>query len=437
MEITNKNVCVVGLGKSGLSCIEFLQKHHANIFAMDMSTTKNITLPDTISLHLGSLREDWLFASDLIVLSPGIALSTPAIAKAVQAGKKVIGDIALFCQFAKKPIIAITGSNGKSTVTTLVTEMAKSAGINVGMGGNIGIPALSLLDKDHELFVLELSSFQLETTDNLNAFVATILNISEDHLNRYEDLDAYRQAKLNIYRHCQYAIINQDDPNTDFHVPIFGTNFPQKIFFGEKGADYWIAIENGQRYLMAKGVKVLACDELGIQGKHNEMNALVSVALAQALDIPLSAIQHALRHFTGLDHRFQLVHKACGIRWINDSKATNVGSTIAGLAGLQIAGNLHLLLGGDGKDADFSPLAPYVNAPTIFCYCFGQDGKKLAKLSPQSRYFSTMQDAIQYVKSQVKSGDTVLLSPACASLDQFRSFEERGEIFTALAKGNG
>ncbi len=429
----NKNICVVGLGKTGLSCVRFLSAQQAKVRVIDTRANPSgaAQLDKDIPLHTGGLNWQWLLESDMIVISPGLAVKTPEIQTALQAGVEVVGDIELFCRAADKPIVAITGSNGKSTVTTLVTEMAKAAGINVGMGGNIGIPALSLLDKNCDLYVLELSSFQLETTYSLRAAAATVLNVTEDHMNRYADLQAYRQAKLNIYQHCQTAVVNGEDPLTRED----GVQSAQtQVSFAEHDADYWLKSENDKQYLMAGQSMILPCDEVRLTGRHNQMNALAAVALAQAVGIDLSAIRTALRTFGGLDHRFQLAHFAHGVRWINDSKATNVGSTVAALTGLQIAGNLYLLLGGDGKGADFSALAVLLNQPYIYCYCFGRDGAQLAALSAQSRLFETMAQAIESLRPILKAGDMVLLSPACASLDQFVSFEQRGEEFTRLAK---
>lgn len=436
MQYQNKIVTVIGLGKTGLSCVEFLTKKQADVRVID--TRQNPAgaeqLAKNIPLHTGSLNLDWLLQSDIIVISPGLAVKTPEIQTALSAGVEVIGDIELFCREADKPIIAITGSNGKSTVTSLVAEMAKAAGLNVGMGGNIGIPALSLLEQNHDLYVLELSSFQLETTYSLKAVAATVLNISEDHMNRYVDLEDYRQAKLKIYHQCQTAVINAEDPLTKEDNR---QSARVQLSFGEHNADYWLKTDNGKQYLMAKDEVILPCDEVKLVGRHNYMNALAAIGLVQAAGIKTAGIQTALRTFTGLDHRFQLAHFADGVRWINDSKATNVGSTVAALTGLHLTGTLHLLLGGDGKNADFSELQKLINKPYIHCYCFGQDGKQLAALSAQSHLFDTMEQAIEYLRPQLKAGDMVLLSPACASLDQFASFEKRGEEFTRLAKLSG
>ncbi|OWZ82398.1 UDP-N-acetylmuramoyl-L-alanine--D-glutamate ligase [Pasteurella multocida] len=426
----NKKVTVIGLGKTGLSCVDFLLAKQADVRVIDTRTQPAGAeqLAKNVPLHTGSLNQQWLLESDLIIISPGLAVKTPEIQTALVAGIEVIGDIELFCREAKKPIIAITGSNGKSTVTSLVAHMVNAAGLKVGMGGNIGIPALSLLEQAHDMYVLELSSFQLETTYSLKATSATVLNISEDHMNRYVDLEDYRQAKLKIYHHAQTAVINAEDALTAMD------GLKNGVSFGEDNADYWLKTEKGRSYLMAKDERVLACDEMKLVGRHNYMNALAAIALAQAAGIPLESIRRALREFNGLDHRFQLAHFAHGVRWVNDSKATNVGSTVAALTGLQLNGTLHLLLGGDGKGADFSELASLINQPNIICYCFGQDGEQLAALSPRSQRFSTMEEAINALRPTLSAGDMVLLSPACASLDQFSSFEQRGDEFTRLAK---
>ncbi|MEN2823890.1 UDP-N-acetylmuramoylalanine--D-glutamate ligase [Mannheimia haemolytica] len=380
----------------------------------------------TIPLHTGGLNSEWLLKSDLIVISPGLAVATPEIQQAIQAGVEIVGDVELFCREAKAPIIAITGSNGKSTVTTLTTEMAKQAGIKVGMGGNIGVPVLSLLEGDYDLFVLELSSFQLETTYSLKAKAATVLNISEDHMDRYDSIADYRQAKLRIYDNAENIIVNGEDAQT---YPIQAVK--KVIRFAEQNAEY--SLRNQMLY--SGDDAIIQTKQMLISGRHNEMNALAAMALAEAANVPREGIVKALQIYGGLPHRFQAVATNDGVRWVNDSKATNVGSTVAALNGLNIAGTLYLLLGGDGKAADFSELKPLINKPNIVCYCFGQDGAALAELSEQSVLVETMQQAIEAIRPQLKKGDMVLLSPACASLDQFKNFEQRGEVFMALAQG--
>ncbi|WGE76649.1 UDP-N-acetylmuramoyl-L-alanine--D-glutamate ligase [Actinobacillus equuli subsp. haemolyticus] len=426
----DKVVTIIGLGKTGLSCVEFFADKQAKVQVIDTreKPAGADQLPVGVPLHTGGLNSEWLLASDLIVSSPGLALATPEIKQAINAGVEVVGDIELFVREAKAPIIAITGANGKSTVTTLVTEMAKQAGIKVGMGGNIGVSVLSLLNDEYELFVLELSSFQLETTSSLKAVAATILNISEDHMDRYNNsVEEYRLAKLRIYDNAENVIVNGEDRLT---YPLETQAVKKLIRFAEHNAEY--IMRNGILY--SGDDAIIPTKEMLISGRHNEMNALAAMALAEAAGIPREGIVKALQVYGGLDHRFQAVKTNDGVRWVNDSKATNVGSTVAALNGLQVAGTLYLLLGGDGKAADFSELKPLINKPNIVCYCFGQDGTQLAALSNQSVLVETMQQAIEQIRPQLKKGDMVLLSPACASLDQFKNFEERGQVFVKLAQ---
>jgi len=292
-----------------------------------------------------------------------------------------------------------------------------------------------LLDQPRQLYVLELSSFQLETTTSLQAAAATILNVTEDHMNRYPlGMQQYRAAKLRIYEQAQTCVINTDDVLT---LPIRGRD-ERCVSFGVAAGDYHLERQQDRLWLNCKGENVLATDEMHLTGRHNFTNALAALALADAVGITRDASLRALRSFTGLAHRFQLAYQHRGVRWINDSKATNVGSTEAALNGLQVAGTLHLLLGGDGKDADFEPLLPLLQGDRIRLYCFGRDGGQLATLRPEvSDRFDTMEQAMKLIASRVRDGDMVLLSPACASLDQFRSFEHRGDEFVRLAKELG
>ncbi|WP_226571896.1 UDP-N-acetylmuramoyl-L-alanine--D-glutamate ligase [Mangrovibacter yixingensis] len=432
-----KNVVIIGLGLTGLSCVNFFLARGVTPRVMDTRATPPgiDKLPENVERYVGSLNEDWLLAADLIIASPGIALATPALSAAADAGVEIIGDIELFCREAQAPVVAITGSNGKSTVTTLVGEMAKAAGISVGVGGNIGLPALMLLDSPHELYVLELSSFQLETTYSLNAAAATILNVTEDHMDRYPfGLQQYRAAKLRIYENARVCVVNADDALT---MPVRGAD-ERCVSFGVDVGDYHLNRQQGETWLRVKGEKVLNVKEMKLVGRHNYTNALAALALADAVGLPRASSLKALTTFTGLAHRFELVLESKGVRWINDSKATNVGSTEAALNGLHCDGILHLLLGGDGKSADFSPLRPFLQGDNIRLYCFGRDGAQLAELRPDvAQQTETMEEAMQLVAVQVKPGDMVLLSPACASLDQFKNFEQRGDVFAQLAKELG
>jgi len=432
-----KKVVIIGLGLTGLSCVDFFLARGVTPRVMDTRVVPPglEKLPAAVERWLGSLNDSWLLDADLIVASPGMALAHPSLMDAAEAGVEIVGDIELFCREAQAPIIAITGSNGKSTVTTLVGEMAQAAGWQVGVGGNIGLPALMLLEKPAQLYVLELSSFQLETTSSLHAAAATILNVTEDHMDRYPlGMQQYRAAKLRIYENAAVCVVNADDAMT---MPVRGAD-PRCVSFSVDVGDYHLTRQQGSTWLRVKGEKVLNTAEMNLTGQHNYTNALAALALADAVGLPRATSLKALTTFAGLAHRFQLVHENNGVRWINDSKATNVGSTEAALNGLQVAGTLWLLLGGDGKSADFSSLTRYLQGDNIRVYCFGRDGAELAELRPEiSVQTDTMAEAMAQIAAQVKSGDMVLLSPACASLDQFKNFEQRGDLFAQLAQEMG
>ncbi|EKN5909937.1 TPA: UDP-N-acetylmuramoyl-L-alanine--D-glutamate ligase [Yersinia enterocolitica] len=443
VDYQGKKVVIIGLGLTGLSCVDFFIARGVTPRVMDtrINPPGLDKLPENVERHVGDLNQQWLLDADLIVASPGIALAHPALSEAAEAGVEIVGDIELFCRENQAPVVAITGSNGKSTVTTLVGEMAKAAGWQVGVGGNIGVPALNLLKQltlqkhENQLVVLELSSFQLETTSSLRASAATILNVTEDHTDRYPfGLQQYRAAKLRVYENAKVCVVNADDALT---MPVRGAD-NRCISFGVDVGDYHLNKQQGEIWLRVRGEKVLNTREMKLTGRHNYTNALAALALADAVGIPRSSSLKALTMFTGLPHRFQLVFEHNGVRWINDSKATNVGSTEAALDGLQVDGTLHLLLGGDGKSADFSGLTRFLQGDHIKIYCFGRDGEQLAELRPEvSQLTETMEQATALLAKSLAPGDMVLLSPACASLDQFRSFEQRGDEFARLAEELG
>ncbi|WP_029684618.1 UDP-N-acetylmuramoyl-L-alanine--D-glutamate ligase [Tatumella saanichensis] len=432
-----KQVVIIGLGLTGLSCVDFFMARGVTPRVTDtrVSPSGLDKLPDSVERYLGGLHEGWLMSADLIVASPGIALSHPLLAEAAEAGIEIVGDVELFCREVTAPVVAITGSNGKSTVTTLVGEMAQAAGCQVAVGGNIGLPVLSLLDPNVELYVLELSSFQLETTHSLKAAAATILNVSEDHMDRYPlGMQQYRAAKLRIYEQAKVCVVNADDGLT---MPVRGVD-QRCISFGVNVGDYHLNTQQGSTWLRVKGEKVLDTAEMRITGQHNFTNALAALALADAVGLPRATSLKALTTFSGLSHRFALAYRHRGVDWINDSKATNVGSTEAALKGLKVSGKLWLLLGGDGKSADFSPLLPYLQRDNLAVYCFGRDGDQLAALRAEiSVRTETLEQAMAAIAPHTAAGDMVLLSPACASLDQFKNFEQRGDLFTRLAKELG
>ncbi|MBI0029802.1 UDP-N-acetylmuramoyl-L-alanine--D-glutamate ligase [Gilliamella sp. B14384G15] len=430
-----KNVVIIGLGITGLSCVDYFLAQNVIPKVIDTRLQPQglEQLDERVDYHLGELKIDWLLAADLIIVSPGIALFTPELKQAADKGIEIIGDIELFCREVNlqnnKKIVAITGANGKTTVTTLVGEIVKSAGIKVGVGGNIGQPALSLLNQDCEVYVLELSSFQLETTSSLKATAATILNISEDHMDRYPlGLKQYTAAKQRIYHNAKYCIINHDDQLT---FPISKHHYT--VSFGLKEGDYHL--DEQCKYLIAQNHAVLSTKDMKLTGSHNYLNALAALAITDKLNIDRQSSLATIMNFQGLPHRFELVLEQNGVKWINDSKATNVGSTEAALKSVVCHGKLYLLLGGDGKSADFSPLIPYLQNKNLEIFCFGRDRDLLAKLAPNlTTVTETMAEAIQIIAQKVQSNDVVLLSPACASLDQFKNYIERGNQFANVAK---
>ncbi len=434
---------VVGLGKSGMSLVRFLARQGVPFAVADtrMSPPELATLKaeyPQVEVRCGALDVDFLCRASELYVSPGLPLSTEALQAAAVRGVKLSGDIDLFVRHAKAPIVAITGSNAKSTVTTLVGEMAAAAGKRVAVGGNLGTPALDLLADDVELYVLELSSFQLESTERLNAEVATCLNVSDDHMDRYSGMQTYHLAKHRIFRGARQVVINRQDalsrPLIADQVPCwsFGLDKPDFKSFG-------IIEEGGEKFLAFQFSKLMPVRELRIRGAHNQANALAALALGHAVGLPMASMLDTLRRFTGLAHRCQWVRERDGVTWYDDSKATNVGAALAAIDGLgaEIDGKLLLIAGGDGKGADFNPLRASVARYCRAVVLLGRDAELIAgaltasdgqPVVPLVRVAS-LDEAVQRCAELAAAGDAVLLSPACASLDMFKNFEERGRLF--------
>ncbi|NWA26858.1 UDP-N-acetylmuramoyl-L-alanine--D-glutamate ligase [Pseudomonas gingeri] len=435
---------VVGLGKSGMSLVRFLANRGIAFAVADTRdnppelATLRRDYPQ-VEVRCGELDVEFLCRADELYVSPGLALATPALQAAAARGVKLSGDIELFARNAKAPIVAISGSNAKSTVTTLVGEMAAAAGKRVAVGGNLGTPALDLLSDDVELYVMELSSFQLETTDHLGAEVATVLNVSEDHMDRYSGLPAYHLAKHRIFRGAKQVVVNRQDalsrPLMSEGLPCwtFGLGKPDFKAFG-------LREENGEKYLAFEFQNLMPVSELRIRGAHNQANALAALALGHAVGLPFDAMLSSLRTFAGLEHRCQWVRELNGVNYYNDSKATNVGAALAAIEGLgaDIAGKLVLMAGGDGKGADFSGLRGPVAANCRAVVLLGRDAEMIAEALgdgvPLIRAQS-LDDAVQRCAELAESGDAVLLSPACASFDMFKNYEERGRLFAQAVEG--
>ncbi|ERS84989.1 UDP-N-acetylmuramoyl-L-alanyl-D-glutamate synthetase [Marinobacter sp. EVN1] len=393
--------------------------------------------PD-VPVYLGEFDEDLFAGFNELVVSPGISIAEPAIAGAAARGARIRGDIDLFADAADAPIIAITGSNGKTTVTTLVGEMARAAGRNVQVGGNIGTPALDLLDQGADLYVLELSSFQLETTEELGALAATVLNVSDDHMDRYPDKMAYFQAKQRIYRGCKNAIVNLDDAlstpmaRDTLRFLCFGFNRVNPETFSTRDDDQGTWITWGLDNL-------LLASELQLMGRHNISNVMAALALGHAAGLAMEPMLEVARSFRGLPHRCEFVRNLNGVDYINDSKGTNVGATVAAIESLvPDSGKVILIAGGDGKGADFQPLAEPVAACCRALVLIGRDAGKISEAVgvsvPQYRATS-LQEAVSLARQAAEPGDRVLLSPACASFDMFQDYNDRGEQFRALVEG--
>lgn len=436
------DVVIVGLGKTGLSCVRHLSKQGLTIAVVDsrdeppgLSTLKSEY--ETVSVYLGDINEKVLLAAEQIVLSPGISLKNNAVQQAIEKGIPVCGDIELFCLQVKAPVIAITGSNGKSTVTTLVAEMAKRAGVKTSVGGNLGTPVLELLEDDvPDLYVLELSSFQLETTFSLNTHASVVLNLSPDHMDRYSSLSDYAEAKKKIYSGNGLMIINQDDPV----VKSMFDDSRQMLSFSltePKENDFGVTIEGDDVWLCQGNEKIIKQSELGIQGEHNTANALAAMALASSVNVPFNVMVETLKDFTGLAHRCQRVATLNNVSWYNDSKATNVGACIASIEGLCALGKIILIAGGDSKSADLSSLGPVINKYVKNVLLLGIDAKKIAAVIDSQvdhEFVLEMDEAVKRANQIAEPGDLVLLAPACASLDMFDNYQQRGDAFISAVK---
>ena len=441
------NTVIVGLGTTGLSVARYLANQNKafavvdsrenppcsdELYALEASRTSQVTH------HFGDFDTPLLGSAKQLVVNPGIAITTPEISKAHAAGAEVIGDIELFARDVKatKPVVAITGSNGKTTVTSLLDLMAKKSGVHVGTGGNIGTPALDLLGDDStELFVLELSSYQLETTPSLLTVAAVILNISDDHLDRYDNQpEKYARAKAAIYKNCDHIIYNREDfYSTRFAneaegykaLSSFGLNKPES-------GDFGLQTENDVEWLAKGEVLLMPATEVKQAGRHNLANSLAALALGDAVGLDMSAMLEVLKEYPGMIHRTQWVTEINGVNWYNDSKGTNVGATVSALSGLP--GKTVLIAGGQGKGADFLPLASVIKDKARALVLMGEDALKISRVADDSIpqvFVKSMQQAVEkaYSLANTEAQDNVLLSPACASFDMFENYADRGLLF--------
>ena len=434
---------VVGLGITGLSCVRYLARNEMPCKVVD--SRKN---PPGLELlrkefpyidcELGPFNVDTLLAADALIVSPGVSLKTEAVARAKQAGIRITGDIDIFAKQVNAPILAVTGSNGKSTVVSMVGAILQAAGKNFAIGGNLdaglGKPALDLLAEERkDFYVLELSSFQLETTESLSAEVATVLNLSEDHMDRYENMDEYLAAKQRIFTGCHQVVMNRDLPQLmppkDFDGQVWGFGFgaegERDVHVSESGSESWVVVGEQKLFKVA---------DLKVVGKHNLANAMAATALCLAIGVQPAAIAAGLSAFPGLPHRCQWIASVEGVDFYNDSKGTNVGATIAAVEGLgeKARGDLILIAGGEGKGADFTSLLPVIKKWVKLTVLIGKDAKTIGNAigdECEHLYAPDMESAVDLARRNASEGDAVLLSPACASFDMFDNFQQRGNVF--------
>jgi UDP-N-acetylmuramoylalanine--D-glutamate ligase len=435
------NSVVVGLGKTGASCVRYLAKRGDRVSATDTrrappGLAELGGLANSIDLRLGGFDLSLLDGASQVLMSPGVSLEEPIAKEARARGIELLGDVELFARAVRAPVIGITGTNGKSTVTTLVARMAAAAGRRVLAGGNLGEPALDLLEQPAaDLYVLELSSFQLESTSSLVLEAAVVLNVTADHLDRYPSLAAYAQAKQRIFANAATVVLNADDPwvaamqDRRFRNPAART---VTFSIARADTDFSLARSGTQIYLARRGERLLDTARMKISGLHNAANALAALALGEAVDLPRASMLEALESFPGLSHRSSWVADIDGVRYIDDSKGTNVGATSAAVAGLPAP--LLIIAGGEGKGQDFAPLAAVFRGKVRIALLIGKDAPAIAAALEGTcpvEIVASMQEAVTAAHRAAVPGDTVLLSPACASFDMFRDYGHRGDVFAA------
>ena len=427
---------VVGLGETGLSVARYLSGQGVPVAVVDSRSEppalerSRADLPADVAVFLGDFSAEAFERAEQIIISPGVSLQEPAIAAAMARGIPVTGDIELFAQAATAPVIAVTGSNGKSTVVTLLGAMARRAGLDVRVGGNIGTPALDLItEQEPDLYVLELSSFQLETLSSLRPQAAAVLNVSADHMDRYPDLQAYAATKQSIFRQAAVQVFNLDDALVSSLVDRTRPHTGFTCSVPDNG-NYGLVVIDAQTWLARGSEPIMPASAISMAGQHNLANALAALAMGEAAGIPLASMVETLTEFRGLPHRMQYVGCGNNVRWFNDSKGTNVGAALAAIEGVD--GQLVLIAGGDGKGADFTPLATALQGKGRAAVLIGKDAGLLETLLRDVvpvRRATDMSEAVRLAAELAQPGDSVLLSPACASTDMFRNFEQRGDVY--------
>lgn len=448
MQLSGKRVVVLGLGDTGVSTAKWLHRRGARVVVADTRPAPpgvgalRGAMPGA-DIRLGAFTPELFVAADLIAISPGISLAEPHVAGALSRGVPVVGDVELFARAVaqhRPRIVAITGTNGKSTVTALVGAMCRSASLDTEVAGNIGPAVLDALarretsDSRAEVWVLELSSFQLETTSSLAPGAAAVLNLSEDHLDRYDSVASYAAAKARVLEHAAVQVLNRDDPATLAMARPGGQLITFGLGVAQRDCDFGLVRVAGELWLARGTTPLLRFEDMHLAGLHNAANALAALALARAIGMTLAPAIAALQAFRGLPHRVELVREWNGVRWYDDSKGTNVGSTVAALNGLAgPAAKVVLIAGGDGKSQDFAPLKTAVASAARCVVLIGRDApqieRAIAGAGVVMRYALTMDEAVAIAAAEAAPGDAVLLSPACASFDMFRDYRHRADVF--------
>jgi UDP-N-acetylmuramoylalanine--D-glutamate ligase len=441
---TQHRAVVVGLGKSGFSAARYLLKRGYEVAVTDSRaeppewprlSALGRELGREITVRRGAFDASLLEGAQLLVVSPGVDTRGAFFDAARERGLDAVGDIELFAREARAPVAGVTGTNGKSTVTTLLAQMAARSGLRIRSGGNLGEPALDLLDDSAQLYVLELSSYQLETTHSLRLAAAAVLNVTPDHLDRYRDFADYAAAKARIFAHCEVAVINLDDPTVASMIAPARRQLSFSLR-ADSGADYTLLNQDGDRgWLARRGEPLLPLAAMRLTGSHNAANALAALALGEALSLPLASMLEELRTFGGLQHRSQWVAEVDGVTYIDDSKGTNVGATLAAVAGY--AGPLLVILGGEGKGQDFAPLRAAFAGKVRGALLIGRDASTIGAAlegACDCRYADSLEAAVDMAAAMARAGDTVLLSPACASFDMFSDYAHRGRTFVAAVR---
>src|SRR5580698_7211997 len=453
MELKDKRVLVVGLGKSGVASALFLKAHGARVTVSDTKSGDElrneipVLLDHGITVETGGHGERTFRGQDLIVVSPGVPADAPMLAQARAMGEAVIGEIELAALFLPGPIVAITGSNGKTTTTTLTGEILTAGGLLTLVGGNIGTPAISLAEqaKRESVIVLEVSSFQLETIQTFRPKLAVVLNVTPDHLDRHRTFEAYVDAKARIFQNQRgddFAVLNEDDPScvamaARTRAQVFWFSRQKEVKQGAWLREGSILFRDAQGQAKTSQREIMLVSEIPLKGAHNLENALAAVCAGALMGCAPEKIRQVVREFKAVEHRLEFVATIRGVDYYNDSKATNVDATIKALE--SFPANIHLILGGKDKGSDYTVLNDLLRQRVKRVYTIGVAAGKIESQikGVEIVHAETLENALRKANAAAVPGDVVLLAPACASFDQFKNYEQRGQVFKEIVRGLG